>query len=428
MSTFLNQPKIVTLKAVSTDPYAALRYPEFVNLITTNSLITAALLIQEVVIGYELYKITHDPLSLGFIGLAEAIPYISLALFGGHYADRKDKRTIMQISQSVILVCSLALISLMNPENRSHLSQTSLLLTVYGVLAVIGFAKGFYSPAVSSMKAFLTPREVYSNAATWSGTFWQVGAIAGPGVAGFLYAYLGLVNTLWVVVGILVVTQGMLLLISKKPIPQTDEEEKVSLWQSIKEGIQFVYEQKILLYSISLDLAAVLFGGVIAILPVFAEDILKVGAEGLGILRAAPSVGAVLTIFMTAYFPPARHAWRNMLIAVAGFGIATLIFAVSTHFWLSVVMLFFTGAFDAISVVIRQTILQVVPPDHMRGRVISVNSVFVSSSNEIGAFESGVLAKMMGTVPSVLVGGSLTMVIVIWVWLKSKELFSVELM
>ena len=219
-----------------------------------------------------------------------------------------------------------------------------------------------------------------------------------------------------------------LLLVSKKPIPQTTEEETVGLWQSIKEGIKFVYEQKILLYSISLDLAAVLFGGVIAILPVFAEDILKVGAEGLGILRAAPSVGAVLTIFMTAYFPPARHAWRNMLIAVAGFGVATLIFAVSTHFWLSVVMLFFTGAFDAISVVIRQTILQVVPPDHMRGRVISVNSVFVSSSNEIGAFESGVLAKLLGTVPSVLLGGSLTMVIVIWVWLKSKDLFSVKLM
>jgi MFS family permease len=416
------------LKTTSTDPYAALRYPEFVNLITTNSLITAALLIQEVVIGYELYKITHDPLSLGFIGLAEAVPYISLALFGGHYADRKDKRTIMQISQSVILVCSLGLIALMNPENRNHLSQTSLLFTVYGILAVIGFAKGFYSPAVSSMKAFLTPREVYSNAATWSGTFWQVGAIAGPGVAGFLYAYLGLINTLWVVVGILVATQGMLLLVSKKPIPQATEEETVGLWQSIKEGIKFVYEQKILLYSISLDLAAVLFGGVIAILPVFAEDILKVGAEGLGILRAAPSVGAVLTIFMTAYFPPARHAWRNMLIAVAGFGVATLIFAVSTHFWLSVVMLFFTGAFDAISVVIRQTILQVVPPDHMRGRVISVNSVFVSSSNEIGAFESGVLAKLLGTVPSVLLGGSLTMVIVIWVWLKSKDLFSVKLM
>jgi MFS family permease len=162
-------------------------------------------------------------------------------------------------------------------------------------------------------------------------------------------------------------------------------------------------------------------------LPVFAEDILKVGAEGLGIMRAAPSVGAVLTVFATAYYTPTRNAWRNMLIAVAGFGVATLVFAISTNFWLSVLMLFLTGAFDAISVVIRQTILQVVPPDHMRGRVIAVNSVFISSSNEIGAFESGLAAKLMGTVPSVLLGGGLTMVIVTWVWLRSKELFGVKL-
>jgi MFS family permease len=414
------------LKTISTDPYAALRYPEFVNLITANSLITAAIMIQEVVIGYELYKITHDPLSLGFIGLAEALPYISLALFGGHYADRKDKRTIMQISQSIILACSLGLIWVMSPENRTEFSQTSLLLTVYGILAIIGFAKGFYSPASSSLKAFLTPREVYSNAATWSSTFWQTGAIAGPGVAGFMYAYMGLTNTLWVVVGLFAVTQVMLAMISKKPIPVI-EDTSISLWQSIKEGIKFVFEKKILFYSISLDLAAVLFGGVIAILPVFAEDILKVGAEGLGIMRAAPSVGAVLTIFMTAYYAPTHNAWRNMLIAVAGFGVATIVFAISTNFWLSVFMLFLTGAFDAISVVIRQTILQVVPPDNMRGRVIAVNSVFVSSSNEIGAFESGVAAKLLGTVPSVLVGGGLTMVIVTWVWLKSKDLFGVKL-
>lgn len=414
------------MKTISTDPYAALRYPEFVNLITANSLITAAIMIQEVVIGYELYKITHDPLSLGFIGLAEALPYISLALFGGHYADRKDKRTIMQISQSIILACSLGLIWVMSPENRTEFSQTSLLLTVYGILAMIGFAKGFYSPASSSLKAFLTPREVYSNAATWSSTFWQTGAIAGPGVAGFMYAYMGLTNTLWVVVALFAVTQVMLAMISKKPIPVI-EDTSISLWQSIKEGIKFVFEKKILFYSISLDLAAVLFGGVIAILPVFAEDILKVGAEGLGIMRAAPSVGAVLTIFMTAYYAPTHNAWRNMLIAVAGFGVATIVFAISTNFWLSVFMLFFTGAFDAISVVIRQTILQVVPPDNMRGRVIAVNSVFVSSSNEIGAFESGVAAKLLGTVPSVLVGGGLTMVIVTWVWIKSKDLFGVKL-
>jgi MFS family permease len=414
------------LKTISTDPYAALRYPEFVSLITANSLITAAIMIQEVVIGYELYKLTHDPLSLGFIGLAEALPYISIALFGGHYADRKDKRTIMQISQSVILCCSLGLIWVMYPEHRSHFSTTSLLLTVYGILAAIGFAKGFYSPASSSMKAFLTPREVYSNAATWSSTCWQVGAIAGPGIAGFLYAYFGLTNTLWVVVALFVIGQVLLAMISKKPIPETTG-PAIDVWQSIKEGIKFVYEKKILFYATSLDLAAVLFGGVIAILPVFAEDILKVGAEGLGIMRAAPSVGAVLTIFATAYYTPTRNAWRNMLIAVAGFGVATLVFAISTNFWLSVLMLFLTGAFDAISVVIRQTILQVVPPDHMRGRVISVNSVFISSSNEIGAFESGLAAKLMGTVPSVLLGGGLTMVIVTWVWLRSKELFGVKL-
>ncbi len=383
-------------------------------------------MIQEVVIGYELYKMTHDPLSLGFIGLAEALPYISIALFGGHYADRKDKRTIMQISQSVILCCSLALIWFMHPSHRSHFSTTHLLLIVYAILAVIGFAKGFYSPASSSLKAFLTPREAYTNAATWSSTFWQVGAIAGPGIAGFLYAYIGLVNTLWVVVGLFAFSQILLALISKKPIPEISDPQ-TNVWQSIKEGIKFVYDKKILFYATSLDLAAVLFGGVIAILPVFAEDILKVGAEGLGIMRAAPSVGAVITVFSTAYFAPTRHAWRNMLIAVAGFGLATLVFAISTNFWLSVLMLFLTGAFDAISVVIRQTILQVVPPDHMRGRVIAVNSVFISSSNEIGAFESGVAAKFLGTVPSVLIGGGLTMVIVTWVWLRSKDLFGVKL-
>nr|WP_211235302.1 MFS transporter [Runella zeae] len=414
------------MKTYPNDPYAALRYPEFVRLISANSFITAAIMIQEVVIGYELYKMTHDPLSLGFIGLAEALPYISIALFGGHYADRKDKRTIMQISQSVILCCSLALIWFMHPSHRSHFSTTHLLLIVYAILAVIGFAKGFYSPASSSLKAFLTPREAYTNAATWSSTFWQVGAIAGPGIAGFLYAYIGLVNTLWVVVGLFAFSQILLALISKKPIPEISDPQ-TNVWQSIKEGIKFVYDKKILFYATSLDLAAVLFGGVIAILPVFAEDILKVGAEGLGIMRAAPSVGAVITVFSTAYFAPTRHAWRNMLIAVAGFGLATLVFAISTNFWLSVLMLFLTGAFDAISVVIRQTILQVVPPDHMRGRVIAVNSVFISSSNEIGAFESGVAAKFLGTVPSVLIGGGLTMVIVTWVWLRSKDLFGVKL-
>lgn len=416
-----------TLKTPKTDAYAALRHPEFVYLISGTFLITTALLIQEVVLGYQLYKITHDPLSLGFVGLAEAVPYISLALFGGHYADRKDKRRIMQISLIFIVLGSLILIWATHEGTREQFSQQTMLWIIYGVIALLGLARGFYSPASSSLKAFLTPREAYGNAASWSSTFWQSGAILGPGVAGFLYAYLGLTVTLWIVVILLIINLVLISLISKKPIPQVEDQAKQSLWESIREGITFVFENKILLYSISLDLVAVLFGGVVAILPIFAEDILKVGAEGLGVLRAAPSVGAVLTIVGSAYYPPTNRAWRNMIIAVAGFGIATLIFAVSTNFWLSVVMLFLTGAFDSISVVIRQTILQVIPPDNMRGRVISVNSIFVSSSNELGAFESGVAAKLLGTVPSVLFGGGMTMLLALWVWWNSKDLLEVKL-
>lgn len=414
------------MKISSTDPYAALRFTEFRYLISGTFLMTAAILIQEVVLGYELYKLTHDPLSLGLIGLAEAVPFIAVALFGGHYADRKDKRTMMQLSLLVVILGSVILLWATLPSTRQNHSQTYLLWIIYGVLALLGLSRGFYSPASSSLKAFLTPRAFYTNAATWSSIFWQAGAILGPGIAGFLYAYLSLTITLWIVIGALVLNFVLISLIEKKPIPPSDEEQ-TNLWQSIREGIRFVFENKIILYAISLDLSVVLFGGVVAILPVFAEDILYVGAEGLGVLRAAPSVGAVITILASAYFPPTHQAWRNMLIAVAGFGIATLIFAVSTNFWLSVAMLFFTGAFDSISVVIRQTILQVIPPDNMRGRVIAVNSIFVSSSNELGAFESGVAARVFGTVPSILLGGGLTMFIVVWVWRRSKNLFGIKL-
>ena len=408
------------------DAYAALRYPEFVYLSSGTFLNTAALLIQELILGYELYKLTHNPLTLGLVGLAEALPYISLALFGGHYADRKDKRTIMKWSLSVIILGSIVLVWATYPSTREQLGQEAMLWIIYGVLCLIGFAKGFYSPATSSLKAFLTPREVYGNAASWSSTFWQAGAILGPGVAGFLYYAYGLTNTLLIVLALLLLNFLMISLISKKPIPNTAEEQ-TNVWESIREGIRFVFDNKIMLYSISLDLVAVLFGGVIAILPVFAEDILHVGPRELGILRASPSVGAVLTILASAYYSPVHRAWRNMIIAVAGFGIATIVFAVSTNFWFSVVMLFLTGSFDSISVVIRQTILQVVPPDYIRGRVISVNSVFVSSSNEIGAFESGLAASLLGTVPSVLAGGLVTMLVVSWVYVKSKDLFDVKL-
>ncbi len=410
----------------SADAYASLRIPEFRYFIGNSFLITATLLIQEVILGYELYRITHDPLALGLVGLAEALPFIALSLFGGHLADRGDKKRILQWSLGLITLGSVILYLVFQPGLAGELTQTTRLATIYGVLMLIGTARGFYSPASSSLKPFLVPRELYANSATWSSSFWQAGAIVGPGIAGFLYALVGFDTTLLVVIGLFMLCFVLISLIDKKPIP-VNITPQANLWASLREGFSFVFSTKIVLYAISLDLFSVLFGGVVAILPVYAEDILKVGAEGLGVLRAAPAVGAVLTLLALSRFPPTHNAWRNMLLAVAGFGLATLVFATSTNFYLSIAMLFLTGAFDSVSVMIRQTILQIFPPDHMRGRVAAVNGIFVSSSNEIGAFESGLLARLMGTVPSVMLGGVLTLGVVTYVYAKSKELFSVRL-
>ena len=408
-------------------PYAALQYRDFRNFIFGNFILTAALLIQEVVLGYELYKITHDPLSLGFIGLAEAIPFISVALFGGHYADRRNRKKIMKNCILITAFGSIVLTWATMPSNREYLKEGWMLVIIYSVLVLIGLAKGFFSPASSSLKAFLVPREIYGNASTWSSSLWQVGAIVGPGIAGFLYYYLSLTGTLALVAFLLIIVFIQISRINVAPELQLFDEQKDDLFTSLKKGIKYVFNTKMIFYSISLDLFSVLFGGVVAILPIYAEDILKVGAQGLGILRAAPSVGALATMAFMIYFPPLKNAWRNLLIAIAGFGIATLIFAVSKDFYISAFALLLTGAFDSVSVIIRQTILQILTPNEMRGRVSAVNGIFVSSSNELGAFESGMAAKIFGTVPSVLIGGSVTMFIVILVWLRSKDLFKMKL-
>jgi MFS family permease len=405
------------------DAYKALQFPEFRAYVTGNTLFTIALLIQEVVLAYEIYKITHNPLALGLIGLAEAVPFISLVLFGGHFADNRDKKKIMQVTLSLIIASSVFL--LYSSTQLQSADQDFHIYSIYAVIFIIGLSKGFFSPAASSLNPFLVPKEVFANAATWNSSFWQLGSILGPGVAGFLYAYAGLSGSLMTVIALLLGVMICIFQIENRPVPVKTVQHE-SIWHSLREGIAYVFKTKIILYSISLDLFSVLFGGVIAILPIFAEDILKVGAEGLGILRAAPSVGAVVTMVTMVYFPPLKHAWRNLILAIAGFGVATLIFGVSTNFWISVVALFFTGAFDSISVVIRQTVLRFYTPDEMRGRVSSVNGVFVSTSNEMGAFESGVAAKFFGTVPSVLLGAGVTLVLVSLVALTSKELFDLK--
>ncbi len=408
-------------------PYAALRYPAFRQLIAAIFLLHLALLAQEVALAYELYLLTRDPLTLGLIGLAEAVPFIALALVGGHLADRREKRTLLLASLAVIAAASLILLWLALDSVRAQLTQTGLLLGNYATIALIGLARGIYAPAASSLKSFLVPRELFANASTWSSAGWQGGAILGPVAGGFLYAGFGLEGTLVATFLLIACTALLIAGIPRQGVPPAMTESPVSLKESLQEGMAFVRRTPIILYSISLDLFSVLFGGVVAILPVFVEDVLKLGPTELGVLRAAPAIGAMLTILACAYLPPTRELWRNLLLAVAGFGVATLVFAVSPWFWLSAAALFFTGAFDAVSVVIRGTILQVFTPDHLRGRVQSVNSVFLSCSNELGAFESGLAARLMGAVPSVLFGGAMTLAIVGGVAARSGQLLRIKI-
>lgn len=407
------------------DAYAALRYPEFRAICGGAFLLSCGLQIQEIAIAYELYRVTRDPLALGLIGLTAALPFITLALFGGYLADRREKRGIIRAAISVVVLGAAALAVLSWPSVRATLPQQVWVLSAYGLIALVGFARGFYSPAAASLRAFLVPREIYGNAATWWSTFFQTGSIVAPLSAGLLYAVAGLEGALLTVLGMFVVS--LALMSQVKPRPVVEDPNRGSIWVSLREGIDYVRRTKIILYAISLDMFSVLFGGVVAILPIFAEDILRVGPEGLGVLRAAPAIGALLTVVACAHFPPLYAPWRNLLLAVAGFGVATLVFALSQQLWLSLLALFATGAFDSISVVIRNTILQAVPPDHLRGRVQSVNSIFISSSNELGAFESGLAAKLVGTVPSVLLGGAATCAIVAGIWRRSRDLLDVRL-
>jgi MFS family permease len=404
-------------------PFLAFSFPEFRLYMGASFLFTVAFLIQEVIIGYELYQVTGDPLAIGLLGLAHALPFIGLSLVGGHLADLFSKKKMLLISMAGMMACSL-LLYLASRQLSSGNHSLSLQIAIYGVVFVTGACYAFYSPTASALKAFLVPKSAYENAATWSSTAWQVGTVTGPGVSGFIYAQAGFSNTILVVIALMGLAWLFLLQIRDRGAAPAGEGK---IREKIREGIRFVRNTRMLLYAISLDLFSVLFGGVIAILPVFAEDILKVGPEGLGMLRAAPSAGALLTLLLLSTLSITRNAWRVLLLNVAGFGISTLVFALSENFLLSAVALFFTGAFDAVSVVVRQTILLMLTPDDMRGRVGSVNGIFISASNELGAFESGLAASLMGAVHSVVFGGAMTLLVVTWVWWKSRDLLSFDL-
>lgn len=406
------------------DAFAALRYRDF-SIVTLNQFcLTLAILIQEIIVAYSLYTLTKDPLTLGLIGLAEAIPFIALSLWGGYFADRFNKQSIMKICLFFAIPLPLVLWGLFHAYGLKHIELSTLSWGVYAVIFGLGTIRGFYNPSATSLKPFLIPRDIYANGATWTTIGWQSGVIIGPMLGGLMLAFLGRETSLISVAVLLGLCFLLVNLLNKRTFPKIETEHVL---QSLGEGFRFIAKTKIVLWAISLDLVSVLFGGVIALLPIFAEDILKIGPEGLGYLRAAPSIGALITMIALARFPPTRHAWRNMLLAVAGFGLFTLLFAYSNSLWLSLFALAMTGACDSISVVIRQTILQIYPPENMRGRVAAVNGMFVSSSNELGAFESGLAAKYLGPVIATVFGGSMTLLVVALSWAKTKDLFGVDI-
>ncbi|TFG75976.1 MAG: MFS transporter [Flavobacteriales bacterium] len=389
------------------DPYAALRFKEFNVFLGVRFAMVFAWSMQFIVIEWQVYSLTKDPLSLGLIGLMEIIPAIVMALFAGHIVDQNEKRNLLVKCILGFSVISLGLFVISLPTVVAEADTKTILYSIYFLVFLGGIVRAFLGPTVFSLLALIVPKKVYPNAATWSSTTWQLASVLGPALAGFSIGWIGVHWSMCLVFFFSLMALMALSQISRKPIinPKLGE----AMVDSLKEGLRFVFGTKAIKGALTLDMIAVLFGGAVALLPIYAQDILQVGAEGFGILRAAPAVGAAVTMMGSTRFPLHRSAGKKLLLAVFAFGICMIVFGLSTIFWLSVIALFLSGAVDGISMVIRQTILQLKTPDHMRGRVASVNSMFVGSSNELGAFESGLTAKYMGTVVAVVFGGCMTL-------------------
>jgi MFS family permease len=402
------------------DPFEALRFRDFRFFLSGKLLLTIALQMQAIVASWMIYDQTKDPFALGLIGLTEAIPALSLALPGGFLADRYNRKKLMLMAVFIMLLASIGLVYYTLSD-----VQTIGTWPAYLVIFFIGLARGFFNPAQSAFWSQLVPNDKYINASVWNSSLWQVGAVTGPALGGLAYGWYGAAVTSAAVCVLMIVVFISYAFIHHQPMPISDRSE--SMRTSLKTGIQFFFKQQLLLSAVSLDLFAVLFGGAVALLPAFADQILNVGPEGLGFLRSAPAIGAVLMAAYMAFRPPAKGAGKLMLWCVAGFGLCMIAFALSQSFLFSILVLILSGMLDNVSVVIRSTILQTHTPNEMRGRVSAVNSIFVGSSNEIGAFESGLAAKFLGLVNSVVFGGIMTLGVVAITWKKAPKLRDLDL-
>lgn len=406
------------------DPFAALRYKEFRQYLSLRFFFTFAYQMQTLILLAYVYDITKNKFALGAVGLAEAVPAIVIALYGGYIAEKSEKRRMLLTISGLVVFSSVVMAVVTSVNMGIYMPKSWIVITLYAMIFLNGVSRAFYGPATFTIYTHSIPKELYPNGSTWSSSGWQTAAILGPAVGGLIYGFWGITAAFTVIIAFLLIS--IIIVYFLKPYPPVFIPKK-NIFESLKEGLAFVFNTKMLVWAMSLDMFSVFFGGAVAMLPVFATDILHVGKEGLGIMRAISSLGAVVTMLAMTRFSPMGKPWRNLLIAVTGFGISIICFAISRSFYLSLLFLFIEGGFDAVSVIIRGTIMQLLTPEQMRGRVSAVSSMFINSSNEIGDFESGTAAALMGTVPSVIFGGCMTLLIVSFTYLKTRKLLPLSL-
>jgi len=375
------------------------------------------------VIGWWIYQLTKSTLALGLVGLSEVIPALSLALYAGHHIDKTEKRGLLLRCTLLYAVCSIFFFMLSSEYMDIHFSSWTIAIMIFTVIGMTGALRAFAGPTYAALISEVVPKELLPSAAAISSATWLIGSIFGHAIGGFSIAFIGIHYTYLIVVMLILVSWAFMTKLTEKPVYI---KYNISPWQSVKEGLRYVFRTKEILGAITLDLFAVLFGGAVALVPVFATDILHISSIGFGWLNAAADIGSIIMVTFLTIMPPKGNQGKILLLAVAGFGACIILFALSKIFWLSFFALMLSGCLDGVSVVIRNTILQLKAPDHMRGRVMSVNSMFINSSNELGQFESGVAAKIMGTIPSVIFGGCMTIGVVIVTWFKAPSLRKME--
>ncbi len=406
------------------DPLASVKIPEYKNFIISRFLFIMGLRMMGSLVGWWIYELTKDPLSIGLVGLSEVVPAVSFALYAGHLIDLSEKRKMLLRGMWLYVVCVALLLLLSSKFTASHLSNTGIAIGICGVIFFTGIIRAFTGPVFGVIISAIVPKTHLQNAVTWSQGTWLSASVCGHAFGGLLIAWIGIPGTLSCITVLIFIS--LLIMSQLKPKPPLKEKDEQRPWERVKVGLNFVFKTKEVLGALSLDLFAVLFGGAVAMVPVFAKDILHVGPQGFGLLNAASDMGSILIVVILTISPLKKKQGKKLLLAVGGFGLCIVGFALSKWFLFSFALLLLSGILDGISVVVRGTILQLRTPDHIRGRVMSVNSMFINSSNELGQFESGVAAKLMGVIPSVVFGGCMTMLVVIFTWFKAPALRKFE--